>query len=301
VVAGTTPEGPGPTGVQARPSRRRRVYLEPVPLGDLDAYLRRLGLDASATLAEIHRAHATTIPFENFDPLGGRPVSLELERLEEKMVANRRGGYCFEHNLLLKAALESLGGYEVSTFLARVRAGRPPDPRGPLNHLLLKVVRGDTTWLADVGFGGAGLLDPIPFATGVESDQSGWRYRVVPEGDELVVQGFHDGAWTDYYVFVPQPAPFADIEVGNWFTSTHPSSPFVTGVFAGARRADRCLSLFAGDQAVVVERPVGGASTTTEIDLDQVPRILADRFGLAGVHRDAEGRFGITEPAGVGE
>ena len=269
-----------------------------MPLSDIEAYLRRLGLDASATLAEIHRAHATTIPFENFDPLNGRPVSLELDRLEEKMVANRRGGYCFEHNLLLKAALESLGPYEVTTMLARVRVGGSAGSRGPLNHLLLRVVHEDTTWLADVGFGGAGLLDPIPFAAGVETDQSGWRYRLVADGDELVLQGFQDGDWSDFYGFVPGPAVFADIEVGNWFTSTHPGSPFVTGVFAGARREDRCLSLFAGDRTIVVERPVGGASTTTEVGSDQVPGILAERFGLPGVHRDAEGRFHISEPAG---
>jgi N-hydroxyarylamine O-acetyltransferase len=269
-----------------------------VPLRDIDAYLRRLGLDGSPTLAEVHRAHATTIPFENFDPLNGRPVSLGLDRLEEKMVANGRGGYCFEHNLLLKAALEALGPYEVTTMLARVRVGEPTSVRGPLNHLLLRVAHDGTAWLADVGFGGAGLLDPIPFATDVETEQSGWGYRLVAEGNELVLQAFQDGGWTDFYVFVPEPAVFADIEVGNWFTSTHPSSPFVSGVFAGARRHDRCLSLFASDRAIVVERPVGGASTTTEIEFDQVPIVLAERFGLPGVHRDPGGRFGISEPAG---
>lgn len=268
-----------------------------MPLQDVHAYLDRLGLDASATLAEIHRAHATTIPFENFDPLGGRPVSLELDRIEEKLVTHRRGGYCFEHNLLLKAALESLGPYEVIPMLARVRIDEPGGTPGPLNHLLLKVLHEDDAWLADVGFGGGGLLDPIPFAAGVEVDQSGWRYRLVAEGNALVLQGFQDGDWRDFYVFVPEPALFADIEVGNWYTSTHPRGGFVTGVFAGARRAERCLSLFTSDRATLVERPVGGASTTTEIALDEVAGILAERFGLDGVHQDADGRFRIAEPA----
>jgi N-hydroxyarylamine O-acetyltransferase len=267
-----------------------------VPLQDLDAYLRRLGLDASAGLAEIHRAHATTIPFENFDPLSGRPVVLDLERLEEKMVANRRGGYCFEHNLLLQAALQSLG-YEVAPMLARVRMGASGGPPGPLNHLLLRVVHEDRPWLADVGLGGGGLLDPLPFAAGEETEQSGWRYRLVPEGEELVLQVFRDGGWFDFYGFVPKEAVFADIEVGNWYTSTNPNSGFTTGVFAGARRVDRCLSLFASDRATVVERPVGGASTTTEVPLDEVPGILEARFGLPGVSRDDAGRFRIIEPA----
>ena len=50
------------------------------------------------------------------------PVSLEVEDLERKLVTERRGGYCFEQNLLLKAALEALGA-EVEMFLARVRVG----------------------------------------------------------------------------------------------------------------------------------------------------------------------------------
>lgn len=268
-----------------------------MPLLDVDAYLGRLGLDPSASLGEIHRAHATTIPFENFDPLNGRPVSLELGRLEEKLVAQLRGGYCFEHNLLFKAALESLGAYEVTPMLARVRIGESAGPPGPLNHLLLKVVHQETAWLADVGFGGGGLLDPLPFAPGIESDQSGWRYRLVTEGDALVLQNHQDGDWRDLYVFVPRPAVFADIEVGNWFTSTHPRGGFVTGVFAGARRPDRCLSLFTSDRAILIERPVGGASTTTEVGLDEVAPILSERFGLDGVRRGEDGRFTIAELA----
>jgi N-hydroxyarylamine O-acetyltransferase len=67
-----------------------------------------------------HRAHLTSIPFENLDPWSGRPVSLDLVDVERKLVAERQGGYCFEQNLLLAAALEQLG-YEVELLLARAR------------------------------------------------------------------------------------------------------------------------------------------------------------------------------------
>ena len=109
------------------------------PLEDVDAYLARIGLAALAGLAELHRAHATSIAFENLDSFAGRPVSLDLAHLEDKMVARRRGGYCFEHNLLLMAALQSLDIGEVAPMLARVRMGPDGSPR-PLNHLLLRVV-----------------------------------------------------------------------------------------------------------------------------------------------------------------
>ncbi|MGD0394401.1 MAG: arylamine N-acetyltransferase [Acidimicrobiales bacterium] len=264
------------------------------PLEDVDAYLDRIGLAAPAGLAAVHRAHATSIAFENFDSFAGRPVSLDLAHLEDKMVARRRGGYCFEHNLLLMAALQSLDIGEVAPMLARVRMGPDGSPR-PLNHLLLRVVDDAGPWVADVGFGGGGLLDPVPLVAGIESEQSGWRYRLVEDGAELVLQTFQDDAWSDMYGFVPEPAVPVDIEVSNWFTATHPDSPFVTGVMAGARAPDRCLSLFIYGEPVLIERPVGGATTTTAVDIGSVPDLLASRFDLPGVTVDPSGRLAAPE------
>jgi N-hydroxyarylamine O-acetyltransferase len=264
------------------------------PLEDVDAYLARIGVVAPTGLGAVHRAHATSIPFENLDSFAGHPVPLDIAHLEDKMVARRRGGYCFEHNLLLMAALESLDLGEVAPMLARVRMGPDGGPR-PLNHLLLRVVDESGPWIADVGFGGGGLLDPVPLATGIESEQSGWRYRLVEDGPGLVLQTFTDDGWSDMYGFVPEPVPAVDIEVSNWFTATHPDSPFVTGVMAGVRAADRCLSLFVYDEAVLIERLVGGATTGTAVDIGTVPDLLASRFDLSGVTVDPSGRLAAPE------
>jgi hypothetical protein len=35
---------------------------------DLDAYLERIGLNGRPSIAQVHRAHLTSIPFENLDP-----------------------------------------------------------------------------------------------------------------------------------------------------------------------------------------------------------------------------------------
>jgi N-hydroxyarylamine O-acetyltransferase len=267
------------------------------PLASLDSYLERIGLHKGSHpgLAEVHRAHATTVPFENFDPYAGRAVSLQPSDLEDKIVARRRGGYCFEHNLLLCSALESLGITQVEPMLARVRLS-PPESRA-LNHLLLRVRDDDATWLADVGFGGGGLLDPLPFEPGPEVEQAGWMYRLVEDGPELVLQSFTDGEWRDLYGFVPEPARRIDIEVNNWYTATHPQSSFVTEIMAGLRLPDRCLSLFVSDAAVLVERPVGGPSTVSEVELDDVPGLLADRFEIPGVEVGPGARLMLVEPA----
>src|SRR5678815_5641474 len=91
----------------------------------LDAYLQRIGyagdLRSSARVLEaLHLAHATHIPFENLDILRGLPIRLDLDSLQRKLVDGRRGGYCYEHNLLFAAVLEEIG-FSVTRLAARVR------------------------------------------------------------------------------------------------------------------------------------------------------------------------------------
>jgi N-hydroxyarylamine O-acetyltransferase len=188
---------------------------------DFSAYADRIGVDSDATLAEVHRAHVFAIPFENLDPHRGVPVSLEAEDVERKLVAEQRGGYCFEQNLLLASALRELG-HEVEPMLAWVRAGAPPGTLRPRSHLVLRVEDGTEAWLADVGFGLGTPIEPIPFAVGVEVEQLGWRFRLVEDDREIVLQSCDGGAWADVYGFVPEPVPQVDIETSNWFTSTSP-------------------------------------------------------------------------------
>jgi len=270
-----------------------RYSREMSSLKDLAAYLARINVVSPTSFAQVHRAHATTIPFENFDSYSGTVPSLDTVSLEKKMVALERGGYCFEHNLLFQAALEALGVDEVVPMLARVRVGANGEPR-PLNHLLLRFIADGMTWLADVGFGGTGLLDPLPFEPDRVSVQSGWQYRLVREGKEFVLQAWQDGSWTDFYGFVPEPVDMVDIEVANWFTATHPQSPFVTGIFAGARRVDRCLSLLASDTATIIERTLDG-STAAPVPLAEVPMVFRTRLGLDNVSLDPNNRFTIDD------
>lgn len=262
---------------------------------DLAAYLERIGLSAreQPTLQEIHRAHATSIPFENLDPHRGIPISLAQEDLERKLVHERRGGYCFEHNLLLASALEHLG-LEVEPLLARVRAGAPPGTVRPRSHLVLRV-RDDAggSWHADVGFGLGTLLDPIPFGPDAAAvhEQSGWSFRVIEEVPELVLQTLADGTWSDVYAFLPQPVPRVDIETSNWWTSTNPHSPFVSGLIAAAHRPDgsrESLNDWSGLLRLTVQSPAD--SQTSELPRDAIPELLDDRFGLSGFVLGSDGR-----------
>jgi N-hydroxyarylamine O-acetyltransferase len=238
----------------------------------------------------VHRAHVCSIPFENLDPHRGVPVALDPEALQRKLVEARRGGYCFEQNLLLKGALEALG-VQAQPLLARVRWGAPPGVVRPRTHLVLRVEADGGPWLADVGFGAGTLPEPVPFGPGGPWELAGWRFRLVEEDGALVLQTTDDDAWADMYVITPEPAPDVDIELSNWYTSTHPASGFVTGLIVGRQRPDGTrlsLSDWSGDLALVERTPDG--ATSTVVERVAVPRLLEERFGLPGFALNGDGR-----------
>ncbi|MEA2167429.1 MAG: N-hydroxyarylamine O-acetyltransferase [Solirubrobacteraceae bacterium] len=239
---------------------------------DLDAYLERIGVTRDASLREIHRAHVCSIPFENLDPRGGVRVSLDIEHLQDKLVTRRRGGYCFEQNLLLKAALEALG-MEVVPLLARVTIGAPPGTVRGRTHLVLRV---DDVWHVDVGFGLGGLLEPLPFGPGDEHIQSGWRFQNHARDEHVVF--YENGA--EQYVIELEPAPMVDLEVSNWYTATYPGSIFTTKLMVAIHRPDgTCVSL--GDREglqLSVHTPSG--REVTPVTPAEVPGLLEQHFGL---------------------
>jgi N-hydroxyarylamine O-acetyltransferase len=100
---------------------------------DLDAYLERVKCPAvtRATeegLEDLQRAQLTTIPFENFDILLGRGVSVAPAAIVAKLVHRARGGYCFELNGLHVMALKALG-FDARPILARVHLSGSADKR----------------------------------------------------------------------------------------------------------------------------------------------------------------------------
>ncbi len=257
---------------------------------DLERYLDRLGLERGATLAELHRAHATSIAFEGLSAHVGEGVPLESGALAAKLVDGGRGGYCFEQNLLFKAALEELG-YEVEPFLARVRVGLAPGQIRGRTHLVLRVGDGESRWHADVGFGSGTLLEPIPWGPGSEHEQAGWHFRVVSSEGEHVLQTLDEGVWADLYAFVPEPAPLVDIEINNWWTATFPESPFVAGFLVSRQWPDgRRLILSDWGELTLVER-TPAETLATPVAREQVPALLAERFGLEGFELDERGRL----------
>jgi N-hydroxyarylamine O-acetyltransferase len=145
------------------------------------------------------------------------------------------------------------------------------------------------------------LLEPIPFGAGAVYEQAGWRYRVVEEADELVLQRAGEHGWIDLYGFVPQPAPMVDLVTSNWFTSTHPHSPFVSGLMISTQRADGTRIALSdwGELALTEQTP--DSTAVTPLAREAIPDLLETRFGLPGFALGDAGRVVRAAQAGAGE
>lgn len=267
------------------------------PPFDLDAYLRRIGCADSPrpdlrTLRLWHRAHLGAIPFENLDVQTGLRIRLDVASLQDKMIRQRRGGYCHEHNTLFAHALESIG-FDVIRCEARVR--QSVGSFRPRTHMTLRVRCEGRTWLADVGFGGDGPVEPVPL-DGEESAQFGECFRVVREGPLHVLQQQGSNGWEDLYAVEPGSIHPIDVEVATWFTSTHPSSPFVNTLTVqrtveGVRQVLRNLTYTETRAGHVTTRTVERAGLVTlmrEVFDLEVPETAAFR-ALDGVAATTRG------------
>lgn len=253
----------------------------------IEPYLARIGMVQPQaadlpTLRALHLAHRAAIPFENLDIQLGRPIRLDIESLQDKLIGARRGGYCFEHNTLFLHALRALG-FDVEPCEARVR---PPDTTvlTPRTHMVLLACVDGADWLLDVGFGASGPLEPVALSDDAQ-DQYGWAYQVVLEEATHVLQFRGAEGWGDLYSFSPEPRYPVDFEVANWYTSTHPESLFVRTLTA-QRATPEARHVLRG---LTYTRSTPSGDTGREITRDELVPFLADTFGI-DVHADARFR-----------
>jgi N-hydroxyarylamine O-acetyltransferase len=197
---------------------------------DLDRYLERIGWRGErradfSTLASLVRCHTSAIPFENLDVLLGRPIRLDLEGLEAKLVRAGRGGYCYEHATLFAAVLGRLG-FEVHTHSARVTMFSPKS-ESSRTHMVLSVDLPEGRFVVDPGFGSLAPQVPVPL-DGTSARHGDHEHWLVRDGEDYVLNVRTPehvvGAWVTPMV---DDYPI-DFVLANHYTATHPDSPFTS-------------------------------------------------------------------------
>ncbi len=253
----------------------------PAPVIDLAAYMARGGYQGPLahsldTLIGLHRAQAFRIPFENLDIHLNRPIRLNPASLMQKLVHERRGGYCYELNGLFRLVLQELG-FTVTCLVGRnLLAGYPLRPRA---HQVLRVDVAGQPWLVDLGFGANSLIEPIPLVAGLEYPQFFDRYRLqaAPQHN-FHLQLYMQEAWQSLYTFTLDEAQPSDFQMMNFYYSQSPDSPFrqqrITTLAAPGFR----LSLV--DQELKTRHADGRTTTRLLADAAVYTQALETNFGL---------------------
>lgn len=262
------------------------ITPDPKPLSncpmDIETYLQRIGLSGeqpaptAETLRAIHLAHLYSVPFENLDISLGTPIQLELERIYDKVVNRRRGGFCYELNGLLAWLLEKLGFTVTMLSACSFNDDRTFGPE--YDHLVLLVTcPGDKThWLADVGWG-SGFEEPLrldhTFAQ--ESGRFVWRVDRVG-GSRSLWQKNDAGDWIPHYRFTLTPRSYHDFSGMCAYHQSATESMFTQKKLCTIFMPDRRVTL--SDAKLIVTK--NGIKEELDVPESEVPEILLRYFGV---------------------
>lgn len=247
----------------------------------LSAYFERIGYGGSCdktskTLSDLQDAHLQSIPYENIDILLGVPLSLDEDDLFEKMVVKKRGGYCFEQNGLLLAALEGIG-FEVTQLCGRFIIGEVgiSDRR----HRVLKVEASDGTFICDVGVYGESPRKVLRFVEGeVQSDGiCEYKYRKDDFYGWVECQKQRGKDWTDIYGFTEEPWLTRDFLQPSFFCEKHPESAFTSFHKVGMFRDKATLTFIDHTFTIYEDAQI---KLREEIEDKDIPKLLKEQFGL---------------------
>lgn len=195
-----------------------------------DPYLKRLGLRKRlkpnlSNLGRLQKAHVLQIPFENLDIHAQIPIELDIARIFQKVILNKRGGFCYELNGLFYELLTHLG-YEVRRVSARVYSvekGYSPE----FDHMALIVTIENQEYLSDVGFGEFSFG---PIALQWPSQQLDQRgvFHVDEHPDEYICISKDDdkAEKTPEYKFKPIARAFGDFHGMCQYQQEDPNSHF---------------------------------------------------------------------------
>ena len=251
-------------------------------LTNLALYLQRLGFDAPPaptleTLRQLQLRHTGTFPFENLSTLSGQPVLIDLPSIEQKVLHDGRGGYCYELNNLFLALLEALG-FDARGISGRVVMGQPEGAWTARTHRLSLVTLGGVRYITDVGFGGMVPTAPLMLDTPAEQFTPHEPYRIEQHEDGYTLRANVGGEWRAMYIFDLQRQEDIDYAVGNWYVSTHPESSFARQLMVARTGEGWRRTLNNGSFAI---HRIGRETERRQVtDVDELMGLLRSEFDI---------------------
>src|ERR1043165_63201 len=179
--------------------------------------------------------------------------------------------------MLFRGGLLSLG-FDVTSLQARVVRGLAIDAPRPMLHMVLQVNLPEGAFLADVGFGNLAPTAPLLLSPDLEQDTPHEIMRFIRMGDELTLQSKLGDRWEHIYRVVLLPRVDAEYEICNWFTASHPESPYRANLIAARPGAGRTrITLF--NARLHVRHVNGEVERRTLVDSAEYREVLTETFG----------------------
>lgn len=122
-------------------------------------------------LQDLQKAHLLHIPFENLDIHYNTPIELDIGRIYDKVVNNKRGGFCYELNGLFFQLLKYIG-FEAKQVSVRVFS-KETGYSNEFDHLAIVVTIKGRDYLTDVGFGEFAFRPLFLDTSTVQNDERG--------------------------------------------------------------------------------------------------------------------------------
>ena len=252
------------------------------PINNTAPYLHRIGYQGTPdvslnSLKKLVLGQLHHIPFEDLDVFHGhKEPSLDTDALFEKIVVNKRGGYCFELNGLFVRLLAALG-FSCRSHMARVVWHYPH--LTPPSHQVNIVTLDGQDYFCDVGFGGPIPYCPLPVSFDAEQvcTVTGRKYCFSKEGDWITISVWFDGAYKPMLMFLDTPCDPVDFVPLNCFCAHSPIEPFLQKQMVWLAHPDGRRSI----DGNVLKIEKHGQTTEIELTSDEtLSKALTDYFGI---------------------
>lgn len=196
---------------------------------DIQQYLDRIAFAGTPsvdpeTLFALQKAHLMHVPFENLDIHREKTIVLDREAFFQKVVVDRRGGFCYELNVAFVELLRAIGFHavKISARVANKEGGFGPE----FDHLAILVYLQGEDYLVDVGFGEFSRI-PLRLALGEVQHDGQKAYKVEAYSEEFIMVSREDaGQWVPQYIFKELPRPLGDFKDMCHYNQTSPDSHF---------------------------------------------------------------------------
>lgn len=262
---------------------------------DVEAYLARVGCFSPCaptleTLRCLHLNHLLRVPFENLSVHSGERVSTELPLLYQKIILNRRGGFCYENNGLFSWLLSQLG-FEVQILSAQVKNRFTGAYGPPFDHFIIMVTLDGHRWLCDVGFG-SGFQLPLSLEIDSPQKQSHGVYRLRTEEKLVFMEMLLEGeagkdpeeatAWNALYKFTLESRQRADFQGMCDYHQSSISSIFFCKSLCSMLLPDGRITIIGRRLITTSLSAKNGHLVKTQTDLsdDEITELLRDKFGI---------------------